>query len=79
MDVVVTHASAKSYAAQAAKEAGLTAARAERTNRKLFRKDVSYHAAFRFVPLARGSRWYGTCIALGRLRQRPGAFSRVRF
>ena len=51
VDVVVAHASAKSYATQAAKTAGWTAARAERTKRTRFRKDAD-HAAFRFVPLA---------------------------
>ena len=50
VDVVVAHASAKSYAAEAAKTAGWTAARAERTKRMRFRKDVPDHAAFRFVP-----------------------------
>ena len=49
VDVVVAHASAKSYAAEAAKTSGWTAARAERTKRTPFRKD---HAAFRFVPFA---------------------------
>ena len=39
VDVVVVHASAKSYAAEAAKTAGWTAARAERTKRTRFRKD----------------------------------------
>ena len=43
--VAVTHASAKPYAAQVSKEAGRTAARAERTKRTLFRKDVPDHAA----------------------------------
>ena len=52
VDVVVAHASAKSYAAEAAKIAGGTAARTERTNRTRFRKDVPDHAAFRFVPFA---------------------------
>ena len=52
VDVVVAHASAKSYAAEAAKTAGWTAARAERTKRTRFRKDVPDHAAFRFVPFA---------------------------
>ena len=52
MYVVVTHASANSYAAQAAKTAGWTAARAERTKRTRFRNDVPDHAAFRFVPFA---------------------------
>ena len=52
MDVLVAQASAKSYAAQAAKTAGWTAARAERTKRTRFRKDVPDHAAFRFVPFA---------------------------
>ena len=40
VDVVVTHASTNSYAAKAAKKAGWTAARAERTKRTRFRKDV---------------------------------------
>ena len=52
VDVVVPHASAKSYAAQAAKTAGWTAARAEPTKRTRFSKDVPDHAAFRFVPFA---------------------------
>ena len=52
VDVVVAHASAKSYAAEAAKTTGWTAARAELTKRTRFRKDVPDHAAFRFVPLA---------------------------
>ena len=52
VDVVVAHASAKSYAAEAAKTSGWTAARAERTKRTRFRNDVPDHAAFRFVPFA---------------------------
>ena len=52
MDVVIAHASAKSYAAQAAKEAGWTVARADQTKQARFRKDVPDHAAFRFVPFA---------------------------
>ena len=52
VDVVVAQASAKSYAAQAAKAAGWTAVRAERTKRTRFRQDVPDHAAFRFVPFA---------------------------
>ena len=52
MDVVVAHASAKSYAAEAAKTAGWTAARAKRTKRTRFRKDLPEHATFRFVPFA---------------------------
>ena len=52
VDVVVAHASAKSSAAEAAKTSGWTAARAERTKRTRFRKDVPDHAAFRFVPFA---------------------------
>ena len=53
VDAVVAHAyaSAKPYAAQAAKTAGWTAARAERTKRTRLRKDVP-DAAFRFVPFA---------------------------
>ena len=51
VDVVVAHASAKSYALEAAKTAGWTAARAERTKQTRFRKDVPDHAAFRFVLL----------------------------
>ena len=46
VDVVVAHVSAKSYAAQAAKTAGWTAARAEQTKRTRFRKDVPDRAAF---------------------------------
>ena len=52
VDFVVAHASAKSYAAEAAKTAGRTAARAERTKRTRFRNYVLEHAAFRFVPFA---------------------------
>ena len=52
VDVVVAHASAKSYAAEAAKTSGWTAARAERTKRTRFRKDAPDHAAFRFLPFA---------------------------
>ena len=52
VDVVVAHVSAKSNAAEAAKTLGWTAARAERTKRTRFRKDVPDHAAFRFVPFA---------------------------
>ena len=52
VDVVVAHASAKLYAAEAARTAGWTAARAERTKRTRFRKEVPDHAAFRFVPFA---------------------------
>ena len=52
VDVVVAHASAKSYAAEAAKTAGWTAARAEQTKRTLFSNYVPDHAAFRFVPFA---------------------------
>ena len=54
--VVVVRASAKSYAAQAAKTSGWTAARAEgpkvpeRTNRTRFRKDEPDHAALRSAP-----------------------------
>ena len=40
------------YAAEAAKTAGWTAARAEWTKRTRFRKDVPDHAAFTFVPFA---------------------------
>ena len=40
VDAVVAHASARSYAAQAAKTAGWTAARAEQTKRTRFKKDV---------------------------------------
>ena len=50
VDVEVAQASAKSYAAQAAKTAGWTAARAEQTKWARFRKDLPDHAAFRFVP-----------------------------
>ena len=52
VDVVVAHASAKSYAAQAVKTAEWTVARAERTKRTWFRKDVPDHAAFRFAQSA---------------------------
>ena len=40
VDVVVAHAYGKSYAAQAAKTAGWTAARDEQTKRVRFKKDV---------------------------------------
>ena len=46
------HASAQSYAAHACKETGWTAAKAERTKRTWFQKDVPNHRAFRFVPFA---------------------------
>ena len=52
VDAVVAHASVKSYAAQPAKTAGWTAARAEQTKRTRFRNDVQDHAAFLFVPFA---------------------------
>ena len=52
VDVVVANASAKSYAAQAAKTVGWTAARAEQTTRTRFGKDVPDHAAFQLVPFA---------------------------
>ena len=52
VDVVVAHASAKSYAAEATKTAGWTAARAERSKRTRFRKDGPDHAASSFVPFA---------------------------
>ena len=47
-DVVVAHASAKSYtsAAQDAKEAGWSAAKAERTKRTRVRKDVPDQTCF---------------------------------
>ena len=52
VDGVVAHGSAKLYAAQAAKTAGWTAARAEENKRARFRKDVPDHAAFHFLPFA---------------------------
>ena len=52
VDVMVAHASAKSYAAQAGQTAGWTAARAEQTKRTRFRKDVPGRAAFQSVPFA---------------------------
>ena len=52
VDVVVAHAFAKSNAAEAAKTAGWTVARAEHTKRPRVRKDVPDHAAFQFVPFA---------------------------
>ena len=52
VDVEVAHAFATTYAAQAARRAGWTAARAERTKRTPFSKDVPDHAAFLFVPHA---------------------------
>ena len=50
VDVVVAHASAKSYSAEATETAGWTAARAERSKRTRFRKDVPDLAAFRSLP-----------------------------
>ena len=47
---MVKHASAKSYAAQATKEAGWAVARADQTKRARFRKDVLDHASVQFVP-----------------------------
>ena len=77
MDVVVEHASAKSYAAQAAKEAGGTAARAEQTKRTRFRKDVPDHITLHAccVPVCAGcgghARVQGEASgALGTLRLR---------
>ena len=52
VDVVVAHASAKSYTTQAAKTAGWTVARAEQTKRPRFRTYVLDHAAFRSLPFA---------------------------
>ena len=52
VDVVVAHASSKSYAAHAAKTEGWTAASADQTKRTRFWKAVPDHAAFRFVPFA---------------------------
>ena len=52
VDVVVAHASAKSYAAQAAKTAGRTAARTTQTKRTRLRKDAPAHLACRFVPFS---------------------------
>ena len=52
VDVVVAHASTKSYAAEASEAAGWTAARADRSKRTRVRKDVPDHAAFRIVPFA---------------------------
>ena len=52
VDVVVAHASATLYAAQAANTAGWTAVRDEQTKWIGFRKDVLDYAAFRFVPFA---------------------------
>ena len=51
-DVVVAHASSQSHAAQAAKQRGWTAARAEPTTRTRFTKDVPDQAAIRLVPFA---------------------------
>ena len=50
--VVVAHLSAKTYAAQGAKDTGWTVVRAERTKRTRFTKDVPDQAAFRFLPFA---------------------------
>ena len=52
VDVVVAHASAKSYAAEAAKTGRWTTARVEQTKRIRFEKDVPGYAALRFVPFA---------------------------
>ena len=52
VNVVVAHASVKSYAAQAAQRAGWAATRAEQTKRTWFRQDVPDHDAFLFVPYA---------------------------
>ena len=69
---VVAHASAKSYATQAAKEAGWTTARAERAMRARFYKDVPDHAAFRFVPfVAEACGYMGTDKSLN-MNQRVG-------
>ena len=61
VDVVVAHASAKSYAGEAAKTARWTAERAERTKRTRFREGVPDHAAFRFVPFS-----VETCVYMGK-------------
>ena len=52
VNVVVAHASAMTYADQAAQTGEWTAARAERSKRTRFRKDEPDHAAFRFVSFA---------------------------
>lgn len=55
MHVVVTHASAKVYAAQANKRAGWTAAMAEENKWTRFRKNIVFysgHAGLWFVPFA---------------------------
>ena len=52
VDAVVANAFAKSYAAQAAKIAGWTTARAEQTKRTRFSKEVLDHAALRSVLFA---------------------------
>ena len=52
VDVLVAHASAKSYGAEAAKTAGWTPARAKQKKRTGFGKHVPYQAAFRIVPFA---------------------------
>ena len=64
VDVVLMHASVKSHAAQAAKEFGWTAVRAERTERTLFRKDVPDHASFRFVPFVEKTCRYRANVAV---------------
>ena len=66
VDAVVMHASAKSSAVQAAKEAGWTAARAERAKRMRCWKDVPDRAACRCVPFA-----VETCGCMGRGRHGP--------
>ena len=52
LDFVVTHATAKLYAAEAAKKAGWTAARAEQIKRTGFRKDLPDYTALQLVPFA---------------------------
>ena len=61
VDVVVAHASAKSYTAQAVKTAGWTATRAEQTKRTRFGEDFPDHAALWFVPFA-----VETCGCMGK-------------
>ena len=50
--VVVGHAAARPYAAQAAKQAGWTSLRAEQTQQKRSTSGVSHHAAIKFLPYA---------------------------
>ena len=52
VEMTLTHAWAKLYAAQAATRASVTVARAEQTKRTRFRNDVPGSSEFQFVPFA---------------------------